>query len=339
MKLLKRQKGLPFLLALGILLLLSASFLAVQFWSGDNQRRGAVEALEAPVMPPTAPKIVAPPPVVPAAPEAVAIIPAEPLPVKEPELVVETKVVEPAPAIAPKAEIAVVVEAQPAQPVQISQPVQKKAKKSRKKVVKVEEIPTEIPPEWNWFSKPLKLNLSQGKAEIVVSEGNQEIILAAAPVEPVVAVVLPDSSESPAKAFAETEKPFVTALARMAKLRQMREAYAARRSAPAPVKPVAVVESVSPSMRRMGELLRLLSEKLNRRSVPAVVATEEVKAVAETSEIAPATAVPDVASEETIVELAPTSVDAVELKPYRGSGSSFSSRVNEMIKRGAWLKE
>ena len=63
MRLLKRQKGLPFLLALGVLFILSASFLAVQLWSDKYTMRGAVQALEAPVMPPAMPKIVAPPPV------------------------------------------------------------------------------------------------------------------------------------------------------------------------------------------------------------------------------------------------------------------------------------
>lgn len=54
MRLLKRQPGLPFLMALGVMLILSASFLAVQLWSGKAYR-GAVEALEAPVMPPAMP--------------------------------------------------------------------------------------------------------------------------------------------------------------------------------------------------------------------------------------------------------------------------------------------
>lgn len=56
MKMLKKQPGLPFLLALGVLLILSASFLAVQLWS-DNVFRGAAEALEAPLLPPSMPPV------------------------------------------------------------------------------------------------------------------------------------------------------------------------------------------------------------------------------------------------------------------------------------------
>jgi len=54
MRLLRRQPGLPFLMALGVLLILSASFLAVQLWS-EKVYRGAAQALEAPVMPPAMP--------------------------------------------------------------------------------------------------------------------------------------------------------------------------------------------------------------------------------------------------------------------------------------------
>jgi hypothetical protein len=64
MKLLKKRTELPFLMAMGVLFILSASFLGLQLWSEDHS--GAALALEAPVMPPSlnAPQVVVAPPAV-----------------------------------------------------------------------------------------------------------------------------------------------------------------------------------------------------------------------------------------------------------------------------------
>ena len=398
MKLLKRQKGLPFLLALGVLFILSASFLAVQLWSDKYTMRGAVQALEAPVMPPAMPKIVAPPPVkkvartqpektlvqaaeVKAEPEVAAV---EPIPadINAAEVKIVTgapvekareKDVAPAPVVEEVKQIAVPVQkaekkeekkintgkkAEPVANIEVKEEKQpKSSKKARKTSKSVEAVPTEIPAEWNWFSQPLKLSFNDGKAVIDRSEEDKSISLSSAEkirVEPAIAagIVVSEDEKQPvdsgvsevvsaSEADPSVEKPFMLALARMARIRQM------RRQNNDPVESAAVVKAVelSPSMKAMGSMLRELCEKLDRHpetaesSISASEKTEAAEMAADKQiEVVghnnPETAAGD--SEATMVssDNADTRGD-VALKPYySGSGSSFSARIDSMMKQG-----
>ncbi len=393
MRILKRQKGLPFLLALGVLFILSASFLGVQLWSDKQIMRGAVQALEAPVMPPAMPKVVAPPPIK----KTAKTQPAKPeVPPAEIKAEPEVAVTEPAPdinaaevkVVAP-VENAPVKEAAPAPVVEQAKPVvvpvekaekkedkkdsapkkiektvsvekkaekpvksTKKAKKARKAV---ESVPTEIPAEWNWFAQPLKLSFDNGKAVIDRSENDKAISLSSGEKvvagSPVVAdVVVPEEEKQSVEAATiesiepSVEKPFMLALAKMARIRQMRQQKATGEVDVVEVKPA----ELSPSLKAIGSKLRELCEKLERRDMSAsdsLTASEKTEPVAAadtqvevadqtTQEASPvtteATATETVSSEQ----VATPSAD-LSLKPYySGSGSSFSSRINSMLKQG-----
>lgn len=382
MRLLKRQKGLPFLLALGVLFILSASFLAVQLWSDKYTMRGAVQALEAPVMPPAMPKIVAPPPVKKIARQQSATPELQPAEIKaEPQA---SAAVEDIPADINVAEVKIVTEV----PVEkapekeavsspvvekvkpVAAPVQKKVekeekapkvskkaekqpktvKKARKATKTVEPVPTEIPAEWNWFSQPLKLSFDDGKAVIEKSENDKAISLSSEEkIRDETAVVEPattsEEESQPADAVTPVaepslEKPFALALAKMARIRQMRLQNSV-------VSEEEVVEAkaaeLSPSLKAMGSILRELCEKFDKRQEKAsdsLAAPEK----AETVEVAVEQRVEAV--EQNVVESAPeaetattTEVEAsatdLGLKPYySGSGSSFSARIDSMLKQG-----
>ncbi|NCB37356.1 MAG: hypothetical protein EOM80_01195, partial [Erysipelotrichia bacterium] len=188
MKLLKKRQGLPFLMTLGVGFMLSASFMAVQLWSDKEIRRGAVEALEAPVAPPDLAAVAAAPllpPAISTKTEVVASESTEVTKAKTPPVAPQPKIqVEPAqlvasePAAAAKPEK--FAEHQPAevksaQVEKVKKVSAKKtpavSKKSARKAKKaVEKVPTEIPPEWNWFQKPLKVEMVSGEVEIVSLE-------------------------------------------------------------------------------------------------------------------------------------------------------------------------
>jgi hypothetical protein len=382
MRLLKRQKGLPFLLALGVLFILSASFLAVQLWSDKYTMRGAVQALEAPVMPPAMPKIVAPPPVkkiarpqsatpelqpaeIKAEPQASAAVENVPVDINA----AEVKIVTEAPVEkAPEKEAVSAPVVEKVKPV--AAPVEKKVekeekapkvgkkaekqpktvKKARKTTKTVEPVPTEIPAEWNWFSQPLKLSFDDGKAVIEKSENDKAISLSleekirleTAVVEP---ATTSEEESQPADAVTPVaepslEKPFTLALAKMARIRQMRLQNSV-------VSEEEVVEAkaaeLSPSLKAMGSILRELCEKFDKRQEKAsnsLAAPEKT----ETVEVAVEQRVEAV--EQDVVESAPeaetattTEVEAsatdLGLKPYySGSGSSFSARIDSMLKQG-----
>lgn len=379
MKLLKKQRGLPFLLALGVLFILSASFLAVQLWS-EKTFRGALFALEAPVMPPAMPKV-APPAVKKVARKPAIVVEAvdesekapevqaEPVPAPELKEVtsinkaeVKSEPVEKPAAGVEKSVKPVVVEEKIAPPVAKSQHIVEdktpgaakpsvksessvvKPRKTRKKA-KVEEIPTEVPAEWNWFSKPLKVDLAKGKAVIELDEAGQEIRLSVNEkikgdaVSEKVEVTVEVPSEVHAATVEEvdvsvvaaepaTGKPFMVALARMARIKQMRHA------ADEESREIAVKKSepVSPSMRRLTEVIKVLCDKLDSR--PEARAVLEDKAVTDESQDSAGSAVPEIISETETPASSKVS-DNASFKPYYGgSGTSFSQRVNSLIKSG-----
>lgn len=382
MRLLKRQKGLPFLLALGVLFILSASFLAVQLWSDKYTMRGAVQALEAPVMPPAMPKIVAPPPVKKIARPQSATPELQPAEIKaEPQA---SAAVENVPADINAAEVKIVTEA----PVEkapekeavlapvvekvkpVAAPVEKKVEKEEKapkvgkkaekqpKTVKrarkatktVEPVPTEIPAEWNWFSQPLKLSFDDGKAVIEKSENDKAISLSSEEkIRAETAVVEPattsEEESQPVDAVTPVaepslEKPFTLALAKMARIRQMRLQNSV-------VSEEEVVEAkaaeLSPSLKAMGSILRELCEKFDKRQEKA---SDSLAAPEKTETVEVAVEQRVEAVEQNVVESAPeaetattTEVEAsatdLGLKPYySGSGSSFSARIDSMLKQG-----
>jgi len=390
MRLLKRQKGLPFLLALGVLFVLSASFLAVQLWSDKKIMRGAVQALEAPVMPPAMPKVVAPPPVkkiartqpaksevqpaeIKAEPEAAAVVePVADINAAEVKIVTEApadkapeKKAAPAPVVEQAKPVVVPVVKTEKKPVtekkaEKTVTIEKKdekqsrpAKKAKKAKKTVEPVPTEIPAEWNWFAQPLKLSFNDGKAVIDKSEEDKAISLSSEEKvrteSATVDMAVSEEEKQPATAVAaiaepSVEKPFVLALAKMARIRQMRSQNAAV-SEEKTVETKTVAE-LSPSMKAMGSMLRELCEKLDKRaetaseSLSAADKTETVEAVVEKQVEAADQSSLESASgaAETVAvseEKTETSTDDLKLKPYySGSGSSFSARIDSMLKQG-----
>jgi hypothetical protein len=401
MKLLKKQKGLPFLLALGVLFILSASFLAVQLWS-ERSFRGALLALEAPTMPPAMPKVIAPPAEKKsprksraasetARPDSLSVAVREASPALEEDksldsaaavsinnAAIKTEVLEAPAVVEVKAAEPMVKESTPVQVVRPEPRAEKKIEKIEKKApaivqdtavtvsseskprksrkARVEEIPTEVPAEWNWFSKPLRVALGEGKARIEPDSAGKEIKLSdhekirfepvtveskevvemPSEIAPVQVDVEADAanearvSEVPESAPA-TEKPFMIALARMARIKQMRQSHSMNEK-----KIEKPSREVSPSMRRLGDVIKVLCDRLDKR----VAATQE-----NLSSIA--------GVQNSVVASSEDSVVAVEsngdnndnndkdgheegaFKPYYGgSGSSFSQRINSMIRSG-----
>ena len=388
MRLLKRQKGLPFLLALGVLFVLSASFLGVQLWSDKQIMRGAVQALEAPVMPPAMPKVVAPPPVkkiartqpaksevqpaeVKADPEAAAVVePVADINAAEVKIVTEAPadkapekkaapapVVEQAkPVVVPvvKAEKKPVTEKKAEKIVNVEKKDEKQskpAKKAKKTKKTVEPVPTEIPAEWNWFAQPLKLSFNDGKAVIDKSEGDKSISLSSeekvSSESEAIDMAVSEEEKQPVAAvaaIAEPSEPFVLALAKMARIRQMRSQNAA--ASEEKTVETKVVAELSPSMKAMGSMLRELCEKLDKR---AETASEALSAADKTETVEAVVEKPVDAAEQNSLETASNATEAVavseektetstedlKLKPYySGSGSSFSARIDSMLKQG-----
>lgn len=400
MKLLRKQPGLPFLMALGVLLILSASFLAVQLWSDGNVRRGAAQALEAPVMPMALdakkngkPKKAIKPvkklpdeeqkapelPVVEHDPvldddssvELPDVVLAEPKIEQKAGTVVEKTLSEAKTEVKSekKADLKAVtsnagpeknelkadsdvIKAKPVQKVVKKAVAPKTSRSSRKaKLVEEEEDITVVPPEWNWFSTPLRAELKHGQVEIVPAVAPIDLKLVSVAAKTVdstgSAVVRAQSTvveggyESEKKVAApamDSHKPFAKALERMAKIRRIREAREQQTAVKMEeARQITVVDEVSPSMKKLGETLRNLSEKLEKSSVVPVSSeamAPSLMPVKEGFEEAP----PVVATggSESLESDAINS----QLQPYySGSGSSFSNRVNELIKKGAWLKE
>ena len=406
MRLLKRQPGLPFLLALGVMLILSASFLAVQLWSEDVFR-GAAEALEAPMMPPALPtakkgeskaalekkieiakasasvEVVAAPEVQepveavePAKVETPAMVEAPVLPtvlvkpvaarvadapvkdVKAPAAAKEAKVaakkavadsvemkpvapIQDKPVVVPVADAVVVV----AEPETASQkPMVSAAKASRvRKSKKTEVIETEVPPEWDWFSTPLKLEVSSGNVEIVPAERVRELrmvtISARLPEkspEPVF-VAAPASAESASsvRPALETEMPFTSALARMAKLRYSRKASV--KASPEIARAAAAYRS--PSLARLQQVVAQLRGKLEAReieSAPVVQsAAADVSVVSgDTEESSPVQTMKE-ASAADGADSEKIDVSEHKFVPYYGgSGTELSTRINDLVQRG-----
>lgn len=391
MTILRKQPGLPFLLALGILLILSASFLAVQLWSDGSSRRGALHALEAPVLPKaldvsrkgnkavskksngaeTVPSEVIEKPVIPVTLDSSAqvtednsVTPTEVVALSEETLspksgkadVVEKSVAVPEKAVeAAAAPVKTAIkEVKVVKSVEKTVKKAKKAKKARKVVVE-EEDSLVVPPEWDWFSTPLKMEINQGQVEIVPAGSLRQVqltsVVAKLPAglfEPVVVEKASPIDETRTEDVASTDKPFSVAIARMAKIRQLREAREASKG-------VAVEADVpvasSPTMRRMGEVIKELVVKLDRQpasvatidnSPVAVPASSEAVSSADATEPAPSAISGDavvVPATEKDGDEGLKTADDNQFKPYyAGSGSSFSNRVNEMIRKGQYLK-
>ncbi len=421
MKLLRKQTDLPFLLAVGVLLILSASFLAVQLWSDGKANRGAAEALEAPVMPkameisrkatkkkkPGSPdviseKTVTPKPVVKEMQDDEEIMALDdPEASDEPEVAVvesvelvdvavEAKaengkkalekptkaagvkmaarpvekakvapaVVKPAPVNEPEAPV-VTEESKPSESVaMVSEPVKavekeaavkeprptKKAKRARASR-KIEEDATVVPPEWNWFSTPLKAELREGQVEIVAAVDFKPMSVAIEAKKPVIkkvvksyqeeAVVVEKKTEARPAVAPASSRPFSAALARMAKIRQMREARdVARTEVSRGTVASADVVRVSPSLRRVNDLLQQLKAKLDKVKVVGYASGDSADAsvdITEYEEAAPVQYISGGADEG-------DSTEGFE-SYYSGSGSSFSMRINDLMRRGHLFRD
>lgn len=461
MRLLKRRLGLPVLLALGVMLILSASFLAVQFWSGKTFR-GAAQALEAPVLPPSMPtkrkgkiaktlekdlekeKTVAAVEIVNAPevrePEEEAISDTQPqkktsseTPKKSPVKLEKAKIpgMMEAPelpqaigashkkAAAPKAvskrekpanseseekpleetgepksveQPVKVVKAQ-AKPVEEQVSASVEAKETGKKVAakaKTEKLPATVvpaaekvaekssvsdakpakvvvkqlkdsakkpsakrkaarvvdesvvPPEWNWFNTPLKLEIRDGHFEIVADEQNREVVLigvSATLSDHIIAEPLSGAKRVDLAA----EKPFVAALARMARMRQARvdliqnnpeleKAIVSRRSE---VLAELRREVASLSLRMKDRFVSGGKVAVNEDVARSGVDLEHHKVAYEEAarEVEMISSEPLTVSLDTLAVDEPT-VESYRFKPhYGGSGTDLSNRINELLKQ------
>lgn len=409
LKLLKKQQGLPFLLALGVLFILSSSFLAVQLWTDHENFRGAAAALEAPMLPPSlnSPSVVAPPPEKKTEPEAkpvkkeapsVAKVdlsevnqekgseveeaePAKTLPVTEvPKKSLKIQAVQlekPAVQINMDSEKKTAVQARPKAAKKVEQkpvekpeveaprekveepkalkpvekpvvvkvveiapmtaPVEEVAVKKAVKRVRKETVPTEVPPEWNWFSKPLKIEMAAGKLEIKADSATEKVVrLVSSPriVEKTVKLATVEVSAINSKAVPMVEQPFSRALAKMAKLREKRAASPVK----AEKKPAKVVEDATAALNRLQDMLKLI--KSTSRSLEVCEETialdeKETGVELESKEVVVAADKVEAGS----IVVAPYQNKVNEKREYVGSDSSFSKKVNELIRSGAWLRD
>ncbi|GAB4268089.1 MAG: hypothetical protein Kow0029_03150 [Candidatus Rifleibacteriota bacterium] len=426
MKLLKKQQGLPFLLAMGVLFILSASFLAVQLWDDRVELRGAAAALEAPVLPPSlnAPTVVAPPPaqeiklkntekketVQQATDEVKEKVKPSELKKEKTELVKVAEVADNTKAqvvnlevpesvadvsfekseVKSQAKKAVGTEKTPAEKNASSQrapgtagtdraetkDIEKKdlknaverasvAEKAVKAVHRVKpakkmesakvepvsesvhkrvarrkaakrEVPTEVPPEWNWFSKPLKLDMTEGRVEIVPCADKRPVEIKTPGMNSKTARQTMVEAKSIVRSAPKMpHMPFSRALAKMAQIKAKR----ASMSKKAGQKPV--VEEVlkrSKSMKRLNEELRKMgvaSGNDNSERIDFNVKVNSASVSQEAHDTGSVSEDTEVSESGNITDSTGSSKDEIS---YSGSGSSFSIRVREMIRSGAWLR-
>ncbi len=374
MRLLKREKGLLFLLTLGTFFIISASFLAVQLWSGKNSLRGAAVALEAPVIPPaisrnamkarkdgfsdkadkkklqhsgvlekavlsedpeleatTKKEVVSPAGDISEVPVADAKVEAgfvEPLAVAETTAVVESLPEKTHEEVATAAGF--VAPLQHVLPARLDKKIVKPAKlrKNRKVDKKADVIPTEIPPEWNWFSAPLEIKMAKGKVEIVRSQASVTADAHVSPAVTAIEVVATefDSEKVPAilqvavKSY--VDRPFKNALNRMARIRVLR---AERKDSVD-----SSAKAFSPAAVRLSEVLRSLCQKMpdsDRAVATDVLKTEEVA-----DDFPVDLLVTDLHNDmvETAVSDSDKNDDEIH---YAGSGSSYSNRIISLLKQ------
>ncbi len=436
MKLLKRQPGLPFLLSLGVLFILSASFLAVQLWSDENSLRGAAAALETPVMPPSLnmPKVVPPPmemaqavaakkdvrkavvklekkQAAPARIEKLSKEPAKVVEVKKavaktqevkvapvvkeelvkkaetsvvakeekkiekPEVVAKAAVVEakkaepkpapkvvskPAPKATPKSspQVSIKVVSKPAPKVTKkvnSEPkkamVAPKAKPAKRRRAVKEDI-SQIPPEWNWFSKPLKVEMNEGRVEIksikcdpVVSKP-RKLSLKAVKIEikedsivnKVMAQEAATEKEQVVAVKKVVAKPFQRALAKLRKNKARREAQASKRSLVLPSQ--GNKRKMAPCLVRLNDMVKMLrntSKSAVKENTPAVEVVSPVVEDNKNETIAVEGVKIETPDTVTVSSFNnPNTLD--NASSYKGSGSGFSMRIQELIRSGAWLR-
>ncbi len=403
------------MLSLGVLFLLSASFLAIQIWSDGGEMRGAAAALESPILPPdlTAPIVVPPPRPVSQAKakkDAVPVVEevltedqmpiednggdkvevpvseeksnqthekfkAEPVKLEKPQLAKSAP--EPKADTKEVRDMGMVLEAKAAEPEKKPVKIEKSEKSAEKKVqnlaakpvkvleikpervdpvgtaeVKVvappimaakpvkksrkprsQEIETEVPPEWNWFSTPLKFDVNDGKLEIVADPGKKMVnqpLTVSRPVQ-ITEEIAEVSEEKPVLNHQiRFEKPFAKALAKMNKLKERRQGV----KKPVINKVPAVVARSEAALKRIQGMVRnICSDEVLEN------ATAEEKAVDSSAEVAETSV--EASENQSVTAISSLSVNESqsEESSYTGSGSSFSMRVNELIRSGAWLQD
>lgn len=257
----------------------------------------------------------------------------------------------------------VTIDPRPASPVVGKKSVTTSGKKirgSRKAAREIDE--NEVPPEWNWFSTPLKLEFSGGSVEIVPVSKPRDIqlvsVVARLPADLSVDVSEPysdssdETSESQKMADPAIDKPFVSALARMVKLRYVRMAAI---DADPELKKAAAAAHRSRGLEELRLAVAGLRSRLEAGASDAVVVSP-VAAVS-ASEVSVETdsyvAAPDLkpASDDADAGSAsPSTIEATEepvvaagidekadykfVPYYSGSGSAMSSRINTLLQRG-----
>jgi hypothetical protein len=217
-----------------------------------------------------------------------------------------------------------------------------KAAAPRRKAVRVEDE-SEIPQEWNWFDTPLKLELSHGHVEIVPATTPRVVRLVTVSArlpETDMPVSLTGGSSVSVDAAVALDKPFVTALARMVRLRKVRAAAIAKD----PELEKAVLARRSESLAKLQETVARLSDRLvsptastfespitvDNGNMP--IEEDSVTAIAQENSSSEATTVV-VESEKPIVSASDT--DEHKFVPYyAGSGSELSHRINDLVSKG-----
>lgn len=397
MRILKKQKGFPFLIALGTLFLLSAGFIAVQLFSDDS--RSAVQALETPLILPAMPINIAVHSKKASVKQQTETVVKQKLKADdstngkedvmskvtlEPVVKIEKKipvkrsisqkplvvaVVPQKKELKPKAVEKHIVKAMKVKAVKKEVKEAKEAKKGNVKVAanvkkqktvaamatindKVELLPkaaikshsvkpkavrrrkriqrkideSVVPPEWNWFDKPLRMTVDSGRVSITAKKNFDKT-----PKRVVVSMNRVSTKENSPNVKNEsviqkyeknidTNNAFNRALAKVSKTSARRVIEAKK------------IGIVLPSQ---GGVVRSKSLRALLAKLEAIRANGENRIMAESHNSAKVGTGRSVQTNEEPV----TSVDVTTMgvNEYHGTGSSFSQKIQSLIRHGAWL--
>jgi hypothetical protein len=213
----------------------------------------------------------------------------------------------------------------------------------------VEPVPSEIPPEWNWFQKPLRIALTDGRVQIQVVDHDlappsEEMPRAAVPesiarpqelgatrVVPPVAELSTTGSPEAGKGE-DGEKPFARALQKMVRTKARREAEAQRSQVVLPSHGGAP-DKVPGALQRLQKALMEMSTPVrdtpsNAELVPAS-ASDSIRMVVDHEETSSAGS--DFPQPEVAEMAAADSIVAPE------SGSSrFGAGLDEVLRLQGW---
>jgi hypothetical protein len=221
-------------------------------------------------------------------------------------------------------------------PVKVIKPIKKSIKKATKVV---SSVPTEVPPEWNWFEAPLKVDMVAGKVQI---SSDMKAV------KPSVSVHRKVEDTRPVKAVKSTatvakkikrqeEKPFAKALARMAKLKAKRktDGKARLQMLKASQKPI---EKVSPALKRLNDLLKKLKTRDKRINMTQKLYEMHASSKANQSSDSNSKSSIDFAGKAGNDSSACTnSIEGNKDSSEECVSGGFSMRMREFVSSGAWL--